>query len=184
MMRISISHNGTYIIEFDQFIVNGREAVGGYAFSFTLRGSRQACNTPISIFDISLSLSLSDPARPLLTAVPSSSQVVQCHNFVNGGEQVYFEFVLNKEQVNTVEDYRSEGDLKLNIGLRALITSADGLLSSFDATDIVVPRESWLKALENSGFRKTILFEVPLPSVPDDLSALISNAQEFIEENK
>jgi hypothetical protein len=64
-MRISIRHDSNYIIEFDQFVANGRLGTGGYAFTFTMRGGRQACETPISIFDISLSLSLSDPTRPL-----------------------------------------------------------------------------------------------------------------------
>src|SRR5690625_3014692 len=131
-MRISIRNNSSYIIEFDRLIVSGREAAGGYAFSFTLRGSRPACSAPVSIFDISLSLSLSDPVRPLLTAVPSSTQVVQSHSFANNSEQIHFECVLTKGQVNAFEDYRLEGDLKLNVGLRALTTSGDGLLTSFD----------------------------------------------------
>jgi|TARA_B110000211_G_scaffold90512_1_gene105699 hypothetical protein len=180
-MRISIRHNSTYLIEFDQLIVSGREAAGGYAFSFTLRGSRPACSAPVSIFDISLSLSLSDPVRPLLTAVPSSTQVVQCHSFANNSEQIHFEFVLTKGQVNAIEDYRLEGDLKLNVGLRALTTSSDGLFTSFDAADVIIPREHWLQALKSSGFRQTLLFEIPLPSVSDDLQRHLNKAQQFIE---
>lgn len=180
-MRISIRNNSSYIIEFDRLIVSGREAAGGYAFSFTLRGSRPACSAPVSIFDISLSLCLSDPVRPLLTAVPSSTQVVQCHSFANNSEQIHFEFVLTKGQVNAIEDYRLEGDLKLNVGLRALTTSSDGLLASFDVADVVVPREHWLDALKSAGFRQTLLFEVPLPAVSEELSGLMGKAQEFIE---
>lgn len=180
-MRISIRNNSSYIIEFDQLIVSGREAAGGYAFSFTLRGSRPACSAPVSIFDISLSLSLSDPVRPLLNAVPSSTQVVQCHSFANNSEQIHFECVLTKGQVNAIEDYRLEGDLKLNVGLRALTTSSDGLLTSFDVADVVVSREHWLNALKSAGFRQTLLFEVPLPSVSEELTGIISKAQEFIE---
>ena len=180
-MRISIRNNSSYIIEFDRLIVSGREAAGGYAFSFTLRGSRPACSAPVSIFDISLSLSLSDPVRPLLTAVPSSTQVVQCHSFANNSEQIHFECVLTKGQVNAIEDYRLEGDLKLNVGLRALTTSSDGLLTSFDVADVVVPRELWLNALKSAGFRQTLLFEVPLPAVSEELSGLMGKAQEFIE---
>ena len=180
-MRISIGHNGAYLIEFDQLIVNGREAAGGYAFSFTMRGSRQACDAPVSIFDISLSLSLSDPVRALLAAVPSSTQVVQCHNFANNSEQIHFECVLTKEQVNAIEDYRQEGDLKLNVGLRALTTSSDGLLTSYDTADVVIPREQWIKALSSSGLRQTLLFEIPLPAVSDELMGLLDKAQGFIE---
>lgn len=180
-MRISIRHNSTYLIEFDQLTFSGREAADGYAFNFTLRGSRPACSAPVSIFDISLSLSLSDPVRPLLTAVPSSTQVVQCHSFANNSEQIHFECVLTKGHVNAIEDYRLEGDLKLNVGLRALTTSSDGLLTSFDVADVVVPREHWLNALKSAGFRQTLLFEVPLPAVSEELSGLMGKAQEFIE---
>src|SRR5690625_2586254 len=180
-MRISIRNNSSYIIEFDRLIVSGREAAGGYAFSFTLRGSRPACSAPVSIFDISLSLSLSDPVRPLLIAVPSSTQVVQCHSFANNSEQIHVECVLTKGQVNAIEDYRLEGDLKLNVGLRALTTSGDGLLTSFDVADVVVSREHWLNALKSAGFRQTLLFEVPHPSVSEELTGIISNVQGFIE---
>lgn len=180
-MRISIQYNSAYIIEFDQLSISGREAAGAYAFNLTLRGSRQACSAPVSIFDISLSLSLSDTVRPLLTAAPASNRVVQCHNFANNSEQVHFEFVLTKGQVNAIEDYRQEQDLKLNVGLRALTTSSDGPLASFDVADVVIPREHWLNALKSAGFRKTVLFEVPLPSVSDELERIISKAQEFIE---
>src|SRR5690606_41177108 len=79
-------------------------------------------------------LPISDPVRPLLTAVPSSTQVVQCHSFANNSEQIHFECVLTKGQVNAIEDYRLEGDLKLNVGLRALTTSGDGLLTDRKST--------------------------------------------------
>jgi hypothetical protein len=55
------------------------------------------------------------------------------------------------------------------------------LLSSFDCTDIKVPREQWLGALKNAGYRSTLLFEVPLPDTSGDLEALFSKAQELIE---
>ena len=88
---------------------------------------------------------------------------------------------LNQEQVNALEVCRQEKDLKLNLGLRALVASGDELLSSFDCTDIAVPREQWLSALKTAGYRNTLLFEVPLPATSDGLATLISKAQEFIE---
>jgi len=106
---------------------------------------------------------------------------VQCHNYPNNNEQLHFEIVLTKGLVNALEEYRREGNLKLNVGLRALTTSGDSLLSSFDTTDIVIPREHWLNALRSAGFRQTLLFEVSLPSASEDLTAIFGKAQEFIE---
>lgn len=180
-MRISLRHNSTDIMDFNQFIVNGRKATGAYSFVFTLRGSRRACETPISIFNISLNLALSAPQRPLLMAVPSSNQVVECYPYAGLSEQLEFEAILTKENVNAVEEYRQKGDLELRVSLRALTTSSDGLLASFDAADVVIPREQWLNALAMAGFRQTLLFEVPLPSVSKELAAVLAKAQEFIE---
>lgn len=179
-MRLPIRHNGNYIVEFDKLTVHGREAAGGYGLTFVMRGNRQPCQRKMVIFDKSLSVSLADPIRPLLVSIPSSDRLIKCHDFPSN-EQIVFETVLNREQVNALEDYRQEKDLKLNLGLRALVASGDELLSSFDCTDIALPREQWLAALKNAGYRNTLLFEVPLPATSDGLAALISKAQEFIE---
>ncbi|MCG7876957.1 MAG: hypothetical protein N0C90_11575 [Candidatus Thiodiazotropha endolucinida] len=180
-MRISIRHDSEYIVEFDQLSINGREAVGGYAFNFLLNGSRQGCESQISVFAISLSLSLSGSVKPIVTYIPSSTQLVQCFTFPNNSEQLHFEVVLTREQINAIEENRREKDLILNLGLRALTSSGGSVWPSFESTDVTVPREHWLGALKNSGFRQTLLFEVPLPSVADELIALLSKAQEFIE---
>lgn len=180
-MRISIRHNSSHIIESDQFVVNGSEAGGGYAMTFSLRGNRQGCELKTVVFDISLSLSLSDPTRPVVTAIPASTQIIQCHNFPNNGEQLLFPTVFTKEQINALEESRRDGDLKLKVELRALTSSGGALLSSYDCKDVIIPREQWLKALTASGFRQTLLLEVPVPQVSIHLSDLISKAQEFIE---
>lgn len=179
-MRLPIQHNGNYIVEFEQLKVHGREATGGYGLTFVMGGNRQPCQSKIVIFDVSLSISLAEPKRPLLVSIPSSDRLIKCHNFPSS-EQIAFETVLTREQVNALEEYRHEKDLKLDLGLRALVASGDELLSSFDCTDITVPREQWLDALKNAGYRKTLLFEVPLPKSSGDLEALFSKAQELIE---
>ena len=180
-MRISISENGDNIAEFDQLNVHGREAVGGYAFTFVLRGTRKACEKNISIFDIRLSIALPEPIKPLVSFIPASNQCIQCHPYPNNGEQLAFEFVLSKEQINALEEYRQDNDLKLNFGLRALTLTGSVPTSSYDTSDVSIQREQWLKALNSAGFRQTILFEVPLPSVSDDFTSLYSKAQGFIE---
>lgn len=180
-MRLAIRQNNSYIIEFDRLDVQGRSAVGGYAFTFIFRGSRHACEIPITILDISMGISLTNPAEPLVAAIPSSNQIVQCHGYPNNNEQLIFETILTKEQVNALEDCRQESELNLNVSLRALTFSSEGLLPSYEASNVVIPRELWLNALKNSGFRQTLLFEIPLPTVPESLATILSKAQEFIE---
>jgi hypothetical protein len=180
-MRISIKKNGNDLLELNQLNINGRKTAGGYGFTFSFKGNRRGCDKTIFVFDIRLSLALSDPAKPIITSIPSSTQIVQCHNYPNNNEQLYFEAVLTKEQVNALEEYRQNNDLRLNVGLRAM-SSSDGILeANYECEDLTVPRERWLKALNNSGFRQAILFEMSLPSASEDLVGLYTKAQEFIE---
>lgn len=180
-MRISIDHNGTAIAEFNQLLVAGREALGGYAFTFSLKGSRRAFDIPMKISEISLSLSLPDPVMPFVAATPSSNQMIQCTTYANNSEQQNFEVILSKEQINALEEYRQEADLKLKIGLRALTESNDKQWPSYAEDVVEISRQHWLEALGKSGFRQTLLFEIPLPDVSAELMTLISKAQGFIE---
>lgn len=179
-MRLPIRCNGNYIVDFDQFFVHGREAAGGYGFVFSMRGTRQACENKTAIFSLSLSISLADTRKSLAQSIPSSSQLIKCHNFANS-EQVFFEVVFTKEQISAIEDYRQEQDLKLQFGLRSLIAKGEEWFSDQDLADVTLTREQWLDALKKAGYRNTMLFEVPVPTLPDGLALVISKAQEFIE---
>ena len=180
MMRLPISYNGNSIVEFENLTVHGRAAAGGYGFTFVLRGSRRACQTPTVLFDISLSVALDEPLRSLVISIPSSDRLIKCHEFPNS-EQAAFETVLSQEQINALEEYRQEKDLKLSLSLKALVASDSQLVPSFDNSAITVPRQQWLDALRNAGYRNTLLFEIPLPKTSDDLNKIFSKAQEFIE---
>lgn len=180
-MRVSIKNNSNDVVEFNQFSINGREAAGGYGFTFLLKGNSRRCENPMVIFDIRLSLALSAPVKPVLISIPSSIQILQCTQYPNNNQQLPFEVVLTKEQVNALEEYRQDKNLKLNIGLRALTSSNRAPVASYEHEDVIVPREEWLGALNNAGFRQTILFEIPLPHKTNELNNFYAKAQEFIE---
>lgn len=180
-MRISISFNSRNIIEFDQLSVHGREAAGGFGFVYALKGTKRAVENEMAVFDIRLSLALMNSNIAIEPSTPSSSQIIQCNKYQNTNEQLHFEMVFSKEIVNALEEYRQETDLKLCIGLRAMSAAKDGLSTSFDSCDVVIPREQWIQALKKAGFRNTVLFEVPIPYASSEFSKVISKAQEFVE---
>jgi len=180
-MRVSVRHNSIDIAEFNQIDVHGRSAAGGYGFTFILRGNSQGCESPILVFDIKLSIAISTPSIMLLTSIPSSTQLLQFNQYPNNNQQLPFEVVLTKEQINALEEYRQNKELSLNLGLKVLISGNDTVQANYDCENFVIPREQWLQALSNSGFRKTLLFEIPLPASAEEVEALYSKAQEFIE---
>lgn len=180
-MAISIKQNGDCCIEYNQLKVHGREAVGGFGLTFALNGIHRGFDSPISIFDIQLALAVSDLNKPVANSIASSNQVIRLSQYPNTNKQLHFESILSKETLNSLEEYRQEGDLKLSLGLRALITSNGEPSSSFDQADFTIPREEWLTAVRNAGFRKSMLFEILLPNGEDKLDELYAKAQEFIE---
>lgn len=179
-MRISIKHNSYYLIEFDQVQVNGRKALGGYGLTFTLKGKASLIDPPVMIYDLYLSLSTANQKNLVTSSIRYSNQIIKIGAY-SDSEQVSFDAVFTKEQINALEEYRQENDLQLNFGLRATTSSDHQIKESLDNSNIIIPRQHWLNALKDSGFRKTILYEVPLPDVNEELSGLIAKAQEFIE---
>ena len=107
----------------------------------------------MSIFDIRLTLTLADQRKQLTNPMFSSNQVINCTNSPNINVQQSFETIFTKEQVNALEEYRRSGDLALNLGLRALTSLSGDTISSYDLSDMIIPREQWLNALKNAGFR-------------------------------
>lgn len=179
-MRISIKHDSKYLIEFDQVQVNGRKALGGYALTFTLKGMASLIDPPVMIYDLHLILSTANQKSLIASSIRSSSQIIQIGAY-SGSEQVSFEAMFTKEQINALEEYRQEKELQLNFGLRATTSSGSEPRVSLDNIDVIISREHWLNALKDSGFRKTILYEVPLPDVDEEMNGFIVKAQTFIE---
>ncbi|PMN69389.1 hypothetical protein [Enterovibrio norvegicus] len=182
-MRLSIRQNGDERINYNQVTINGWRAAGLYGFTIVLKGTSSACPVPVLISSIRINLTLADPSLPLLKSLPASSPLVKCQNYHNDNQQLAFEFCLTKEQINALEEHRKFGDLVLKFDLSAIVSSKEEAFETYDIETATIPREKWLSALNQSGFRQTLLFEVPVPFEVDrlDLNTLYAKAQEFIE---
>lgn len=179
-MRLSITHNGNPIVDFNQVQVFGRSALGGYAISFILKGI--ACHYALgaTVTNISLTLSAGSGGKPICSFIPSSCQFKKFNN-AGTEEQLHFEIVFSQSQLNSIEDYRKDGDLHLGIGLKAVTLLNDQGSDSCGIDTCIIQRQQWLEALKLANARNTLLFEIPLPYTESGLSNLIAKAQEFIE---
>ena len=179
-MRLSIKRNSRYLIEFDQIQIAGKQGLGGFVITVGLQGSRNSCEKPIAIVDISLSLSTEGGAMPIALSVPSSTQIIRCHEGAYR-DGIYFEVFLTKEQILAIEEYRGSGDLSLRFSLRAMTICEDNILPSFEISGCSVSRQEWLNALKCAGFQETFLLEIPVPEVSEEIRQLIFRGQEFID---
>lgn len=180
-MRLSIRDGGRYLVEFDRLDVQGRKAVSGCGLVFSLKGSSPGSERNVDVIDIQLGLSHSEDSRFIVPSIPCADSLRQTSLYSSGNENFHFEVVLTSEQINAIEKIRQDGDLKLAVTLKALLSSSSGLERSYERSEVVVPREQWLKALRSSGFCRTVLYEISLPDSDVDIECLLAKARGFIE---
>lgn len=180
-LRLSIRDNGRYLIEFDRLDVQGRKAVSGCGLVFSLRGSSPGSERNVDIIYIQLGLFHPDGSGFIVPSILCADSLRQTSQYSNGNENFHFEAVLTSEQINAIEGFRQDGDLKLILTLKALLSSSSGLANSYERSEVVVPREQWLKALKSSGFCRTVLYEISLPACDVDIEGLLAKARGFVE---
>lgn len=95
----------------------------------------------------------------------------------------YLDVPITDEQIERLERLRDGGDALFALQVRALVRIPDGVVAAnlTHATQYTIPREKWLALLEQLGFGKRRLIE--LPSVPtglggkwDEASSLLASA--------
>lgn len=180
-LRLSIRDNGRYLIEFDRLDVQGRKAISGCGLVFSLKGSSPGSEKRVNIFDIQLGLYQSEDSKLVIPVLPCADLLRETSEYSSSNENFHFEAVLTSEQINAIEGFRQDGDLKLILTLKALLSSSLGLSNSYERSEVVVPREQWLQALKSSGFCRTVLYEIPLPASDVDIEGLLAKARGFIE---
>lgn len=179
-MKISIRRNSDYVVEFNRVQIQGRRGLGGFTFVLVLEGSSKPQQPAVSVSNISISLTDASTKQALVFNIPSSTQLMECIYAMD--EQLCFELLLSKEQLNAIEEHRGDGDLKWQIGLRAMASRhSDSIYPSYDSSTVAIPRQEWLRALSDTGYRDTLMFEIPMPSFSDDLMDVVTKAQEFID---
>lgn len=99
-------------------------------------------------------------------------------------EQMGFHFYLSGSQIEAIESYRCSGDIKLCVWLSGNALH-EGVSQSFsDKGEFSIPKQRWLEALNEMGYRETLLFELTIPKSDDDqdskLRGYLERAQNHI----
>lgn len=92
--------------------------------------------------------------------------------------QIMLTSELSDQQIRGIEATRTAPDGSFNLRLALRVSTTDGaevLSGSVSAQPVRISRETWLKILEQIGFRKTLIIELPVPEAatkPELTSAL------------
>ena len=181
-MSLRIAHHGTSVYELTRSQLTGRSAIGSFGFVLGMQFQQRQIDAEIHVERLWCSLALNSGLEMILPRVECSEGQFSAPVNYQNDKRLFFEFVLTGQQLEAIEARRGEGDLVLNVGLRAS-TRTDQSVSVQTLSDepLTIPREDWLKALENSGYRKTLLFEVPVNHMDDHADVLFKKAQYMID---
>lgn len=181
-MSLRIAHHGTSVYELTSSQLTGRSAIGSFAFGLGMQFQQRHTDEVIHIERLWCSVGLNSGLEMILPRVECSEGLFSASVDYQNDQRLFFEFVLTGQQLEAIEARRGEGDLVLKVGLRASTRTDESLpVQTLSDESLTVPREEWLKALENSGYRKTLLFEVPVTHTDDHADALFKKAQYMID---
>lgn len=169
-MSIDITNSSmTRIAEARHIRVNGYRGVGAYTAVVTLDLSLTAVKTRTELRRLAIRLRL-PPDRG--GGIIGSGEL-EDHGIISLLEyatqrNVSFLVPLSPHQVAALEQYRSGGDLQMAVWLFGEIWK-DATCEHFATTGtITVTQQEWLAALQEMGFRRTLLFGLTLPDPEDE----------------
>ena len=181
-MSLRINHNGMTIYELTTSKLTGREALGSFGFVLSMNFQQSRTDEVINVERLWCSVGFNLGLEMILPRVECSEGSFSTSVDYQNDQRLFFEFVLTGQQLETIEARRGDGDLALKIGLRASTrTTGEETVQTLSDESLTVPREEWLKALENSGYRKTLLFELPVAHMDDHADTLVHRAQYLID---
>ena len=181
-MSLRIAHHGTSVYELTRSQLTGRSAIGSFGFVLGMQFQQRQTDEEILVERLWCSLALNSGLEMILPRVECSEGQFSAPVNYQNDKRLFFEFVLTGQQLEAIEARRGEGDLILKVGLRASTYTDETLpVQTLSDEPLTVPREEWLKALENSGYRKTLLFEVPVTHMDDHADTLFKKAQYMID---
>lgn len=181
-MSLRIAHHGTSVYELTSSQLTGRSAIGSFGFVLGMQFQQRHTDKEVHVDRLWCSVGLNSGLEMILPRVECSEGQFSAPVNYQNDKRLFFEFVLTGQQLEAIEARRGEGDLVLKVGLRASTYTDETLpVQTLSDESLTVPRADWLKALETSGYRKTLLFEVPVKHMDDHADALFKKAQYMID---
>lgn len=181
-MSLRIAHRGTSVYEFSSSQITGRSVIGSFGFVLSMTFQQRHTDEIVHVERLWCSVGLNSGLEMILPRVECSEGPFSASVGYQNDQRLFFEFVLTGQQLEAIEARRGEGDLVLKIGLRASTrTAGEHTVQTLSDESLTVRREEWLNALENSGYRKTLLFELPLAHMDDHADTLVQRAQYLID---
>lgn len=152
--------------------LQGTKGLGFYLLIFPIKVKthNRPKEHPITVINISGRLSVQGTASPsnptLLGRLVQSGSNYPITTYEHVGDhQITLEIELDAARIEAIEKVRLGGNLTFSIDLYATAHQGDESTQLYrQPHQLVVSQSDWISLLENIGYRKTLLLEVPVPT--------------------
>lgn len=179
-MSISLDDSqGFRVAELREVRVNGLPGIGAYTLILNMHFTATQLKAEVSVKNISVRIEWGDNAQRMIgVAVPDSSPIRISPYSTD--IQVGFRLPIAAAQIEDIERRRNGAGFKLALWFAAEVEQAGQSKSNYGQHEFPVQQQDWIEALGRMEYRRTMLFELPVPSSDDPIGLLVAKAQAFL----
>lgn len=168
--------HGFRVAELREVKVNGLPGIGVYTLILNMHFTAMQLKTEVAVKNISVRLEWGDNAQRMIgVAVPDSSTIRISPYSTD--IQVGFRLPIAAAQIEDIERRRNGAGFKLALWFAAELEQAGQSKSNYGQHEFPVQQQDWIEALSRMEYRRTMLFELPIPSSDDPIGLLVAKAQ-------
>lgn len=175
--------NGFRVAELREVKVHGLPGIGTYTLVLNMHFMATPPKAETNVRNISVRLEWGDNTQRMIgVAVPDSSpiRITQYSTDI----QVGFRLPLSAAQIEDIEKRRDGAGFKLALWLIAEVEQAGQSKSNYGMHEFAIRQQDWIEALESMDYRRTMLFELPVPSSDAPIGELVAKAQAFLHKGE
>ncbi|MBK6743984.1 MAG: hypothetical protein IPG66_13805 [Hydrogenophilales bacterium] len=171
--------NGYRVAELREVKVHGLPGIGSYTLVLMLHFMATQPRAASTLRNVSVRLEWGGNEQRMIGVAQPDGQVTQIHQH-STHIPIRFRIPLSAVQIESIENRRNGGNFKLALWFMCDVEQADKSQSKSDRYEFEVRQQDWIDALERMEYRKTMLFELPVPSADAPVGELVAKAQAFL----
>lgn len=180
-MSISLQNpQGCRVAELREVKVHGSPGVGCYTLVLNLHFTPTQPKANANIRNLFIRLEWSDDSQRMIgTALPDSSLPIPISSF-STNVTISFRLPISSAQIEDIETRRNGGNFSLRMWFSAELDQDGEFKGISDLHVFTVRQQEWIEALEQMEYRRTLLFELPVPTSDSPIGELVRRAQTFL----
>lgn len=179
-MSISLEDpSGFRVAELREVKVHGLPGIGSYTLVLNLHLAATQRRAEATIRNVSIRLEWGDNEQRMIGVAMPDGPPIRITQY-STDIQIGFRLSITGAQIEDIEKRRNGGNFKLALWFMGEVEQAGKSQNKSDRHEFEVRQQDWIEALERMEYRRTMLFELPVPSSDAPIGGLVAKAQVFL----